>query len=235
MKYSNIVKGVFIKRPNRFIAQVLIDDVEHTVHVKNTGRCKELLIPGATVYLDYCPTPQRKTDYSLIGVEKGILMINMDSQVPNQVVYDGILSGKVSELPSVSLLKREQTYKSSRFDMYFEKDDIKGFIEVKGVTLENNGIACFPDAPTDRGKKHVLEMIDAVKEGYRGIIFFLIQMKGVKEFRPNYATDPAFANALRLASENGVEILAYDCDVSEDGIEIGDKVVMCYAHQTVNG
>jgi len=224
MIYSNIVKGKFIERPNRFIAIVDIEGKRNTVHVKNTGRCKEILIPGAEVFMQYNPSPNRKTNYSLISVKKGETIINIDSQVPNKVVYDAIISNKIEALHGLSLLKREVPYKASRFDLYFESHYKKGFVEVKGVTLEENAIAMFPDAPTERGTRHIYEMIDAVKEGYEGYIFFLIQMKGTNIFKPNYLMDPAFSEALKTASQNNVKVLAYDCVVTVDSIEISSKI-----------
>lgn len=224
MKYKKIIEGIFIKRPNRFIAQVLIDDIEETVHVKNTGRCRELLIPGAKVILEDCSdNPNRKTKYSLIAVYKGDILINMDSQVPNAVVFESIKDNKIP-VGKLNNLKREVTYQNSRFDIYFETDIKKGFIEVKGVTLENDCISRFPDAPTQRGTKHVLEMVKAVEEGYMGIIFFLVQMKGPEEFRLNWEMDKEFSQAVRFANENGVIIMAYDSIVSEDSIELGSPI-----------
>lgn len=225
MKYDKIIEGIFIKRPNRFIAQVLIDGKEETVHVKNTGRCKELLLPGAKVILEDCShNTSRKTKYSLIAVWKGDMLVNMDSQVPNLVVFEALEQKKVKELEDIIYLKREVTFGKSRYDIYFEAEKEKGFIEVKGVTLENNNVSMFPDAPTERGTKHVLEMIEAVKQGYRGIIFFLIQMKGPKVFKPNWEMDVAFSEAVKFASENGVEIIAYDSIVQDKGIYL-DKPV----------
>ena len=225
MIYNKVIEGIFLSRPNRFIAKVLIDNVEETVHVKNTGRCKELLIPGARIILEDCShRPNRKTKYSLIAVWKGDMLVNMDSQVPNAVVYEGIEDGKIKELQNPKELRREVTYRNSRFDIYYEKENEKGFIEVKGVTLEKNGISMFPDAPTKRGSKHVLEMIEAVKEGYSGTIFFLVQMKGPREFRTNNKMDIEFANAIKLASKSGVEILAYDSIVGEESIHINKPI-----------
>ena len=184
MIYKKTIEGIFIKRPNRFLAQILINGVEETVHVKNTGRCRELLIPGAKVILEDCSLNlERKTKYSLIAVYKEDLIINMDSQVPNAVVFEAIKGNIIQGFEDLTYIKREVTFGKSRYDIYFESGNQKGFVEVKGVTLETDGIAMFPDAPTERGAKHVLEMIEAVKQGYRGIIFFLIQMKGPKEFR----------------------------------------------------
>lgn len=225
MEYKKVIKGIFLKRPNRFIAQVLIDGKEETVHVKNTGRCKELLMPGANIILEDCShNKNRKTKYSLIAVWKNDILVNMDSQVPNKVVYDAITQNKIKELLNLDLVKREVTYVNSRYDIYFEDENKKGFMEIKGVTLENNDIAMFPDAPTSRGTKHVLEMIEAVKNGYRGIIFFLIQMKGPKVFRLNKEMDKKFSDAVNLAKEKGVEVLVYDSIVTENSISIGSQV-----------
>lgn len=225
MKYNKIVEGIFLKRPNRFIAQVMINGEEETVHVKNTGRCKELLQPGAKIILEDCShNLNRKTKYSLIAVWKGDILVNMDSQVPNKVVFDAISENKIKGYENLDFLKREVTYGNSRFDMYFEKGDEKGFIEVKGVTLENDGISMFPDAPTERGTKHVLEMIQAVKDGYKAAIFFLIQIKEIKEFRLNWEMDENFSQAIKLASENGVDIIAYDSIVKDNEIYINKPV-----------
>lgn len=226
MKYEKILEATFLSRPNRFIAQVLIDGIEETVHVRNTGRCRELLLPGAKVILEDCSNNiNRKTRYSLIAVWKGDMLVNMDSQVPNAAVFEALNENKIEGLKDLKHLKREVQFGNSRFDIYFESQVEKGFIEVKGVTLEDSNIAMFPDAPTERGSKHVLEMIEVVKQGYRGIIFFLIQMKGPKLFKPNWVMDKAFSEAVKLANENGVEILVYDSIVKEDEIMV-DKLVM---------
>lgn len=227
MKYNKIVEGIFIKRPNRFIAEVLIHGEEETVHVRNTGRCKELLVPGAKIILEDCShNTNRKTRYSLIAVWKDNMLINMDSQIPNGVVYGSLKENKIHPIPELSHLQREVTFGNSRFDIYFENEneDEKGFIEVKGVTLEKDGISMFPDAPTDRGTKHVLEMIEAVEKGYIGIILFLIQMKGPDLFRLNWEMDPKFSRAVKFANENGVEIIAYDSIVLPNSISIGNKI-----------
>ncbi len=232
MKYNKIVEGIFLERPNRFIAKVLIDGKEETVHVRNTGRCKELLIPGAKIILEDCShNVNRKTKYSLIAVWKANKLINMDSQVPNKVVFDAIEQDHINNISNVSFIKREVTFGKSRFDIYFESGDKKGFVEVKGVTLEKDGISMFPDAPTDRGRKHVLEMIEAVKEGYRGIIFFLIQMDKVNLFKLNWEMDPKFSQAVKLASENGVEIMAYDAIVSPNSISIGNDIDISFLNK----
>ena len=225
MKYKKVLKGTFLERPNRFIARVLIDEKEETVHVKNTGRCRELLLPGAEVILEDCSNnPNRKTKYSLISVWKGDMLVNMDSQVPNAVVYQSLKENKIHGIKNLTKVKREVTFGNSRFDIYFESEDQKGFIEVKGVTLEEQGLAMFPDAPTERGTKHILEMIEAVKEGYRGIIFFLVQMKGPYLFRPHWEMDSKFSEALKLAKDKGVEVLIYDSIVEDNSIEIGKPI-----------
>ncbi|NLM03651.1 MAG: DNA/RNA nuclease SfsA [Clostridiales bacterium] len=225
MKYTKIVEGIFLKRPNRFIAHVLINDKEEIVHVKNTGRCRELLIPGAKVILEDCShNLNRKTKYSLIAVWKDNMLVNMDSQVPNYVVFHGMEKGLIKGFENVDNIKREVSFKNSRFDIYFEDSGKKGFMEVKGVTLENHGIAMFPDAPTVRGARHVLEMIEAVEEGYKGCIFFLIQMKGPKIFKLNWKMDKDFSQAVKLASEKGVDILAYDSIVTENNIYINQQI-----------
>ena len=225
MKYNKVLEAMFISRPNRFIAEVLINGKEETVHVKNTGRCKELLQPGAKVILEDCShVLTRKTKYSIIAVWKNDMIINIDSHVPNKVVFDALNDNKIEGLEDLDFLKREVTFGNSRFDIYFEDGDKKGFIEVKGVTLEHYGVSMFPDAPTERGSKHVLEMIKAVKQGYRGIIFFLIQLNGSKQFRLNWKMDEKFAETIKLANENGVEIIAYDSIVGEDNISINRRI-----------
>lgn len=225
MKYEKITEGIFLKRPNRFIAHVLVNGKEEIAHVKNTGRCKELLVEGAKVLLeDHTNDSNRKTKYSLIAVWKGDMLVNIDSQVPNLVVFNAVKNGEIEGLKDIKYIKREVTFGNSRYDIYFETSNKKGFIEVKGVTLENNGITAFPDAPTERGTKHVLEMIEAAKNGYIGIIFFLIQMKGAKEFRLNWEMDPNFSKAVKLASENNIKVLAYDSIVSSNDIKIGKPI-----------
>lgn len=222
MKYNNILKGKFISRPNRFIAYVEIDGNEEVCHVKNTGRCKELLTPNATVFIQKNDNPKRKTKFSLIGVIKGDRMINMDSQVTNKVVHEWILKGNL--LKDVTVIKPETKYKNSRFDFYVETKYQKIFIEVKGVTLENNGIVKFPDAPTERGVRHLRELVDCVKEGYDAYVIFVIQMKDVVHFEPNVETHKEFGDTLKYAKENGVNIVAVDCLVDEDSINIRDYV-----------
>ena len=273
MKYEKIVKAKFIERLNRFVAIVEVDDANPVkVHVKNTGRCKELLVPGATVYLEDHKgrMGNRKMRYSLIAVEKectlaDTLLINMDSQAPNKVVCEALASGKL-RLPGFgaahdgesdaaneqqrlrsqfSLIKPETTFGDSRFDFYVEgpaetaetspaetatrpadgnATEQKAFIEVKGVTLENEGFARFPDAPTERGLKHIEELCRAVKEGYRAYIIFVIQMKKIHTFGPNYETHPEFGEALINAVKEGVQVLAYDCEVTPDTLALDRPV-----------
>lgn len=222
MKYQNVVQGKFISRPNRFIAYVEINGEAQVVHVKNTGRCRELLVPGATVYLEKSDNPVRKTTYDLIAVEKGTRLINMDSQIPNKMVEEWLKKGEF--IQGICRIRPETQYGNSRFDFYVETKEDKIFIEVKGVTLEKQGIVQFPDAPSDRAVKHVEELIRAGKEGYRAIILFVIQMKGVKIFTPNRDTHPEFAEVLEKALLNGVEIYAYDSYVTPEEIVMEDRV-----------
>lgn len=226
MKYREIVAGRFISRPNRFIAKVEIDGAEETVHVKNTGRCRELLVPDATVYLEVSDNPARKTKYDLVAVEKvkndGTLLINMDSQIPNAAAGEWLKTcGMFSEN---AVIVREKTFGKSRFDFYVEDCSRKAFIEVKGVTLEYDGVAMFPDAPTERGVKHINELVSCVKNGYEAYILFVIQMKGVHSFRPHDEMHPEFGDALRNASANGVKILARDCVVTADSMTVDGEV-----------
>ena len=224
MRYNHIYKGKFIKRINRFIAHVNINNETEIVHVKNTGRCKELFIEGRTVFLQKSDNPNRKTKYSLIAIYKDDKLINIDSQVPNQVVTEAIQNQLISGFPEVTYIKREQTYGNSRFDIYYETKNDKGYIEVKGVTLEDGGIAMFPDAPTARGTKHVRELIRAQEEGYKNYIVLLIQMKEVHFFKPNNITDPEFTRSLLEAKEAGVVIKCFNSIITEDSIEILDEI-----------
>lgn len=225
MKYDNIKLAKFINRKNRFIAEIEIDNKIELCHVKNTGRCKELLIKGVDIFVQENNNENRKTKYSLICVKKGNLLINMDSQIPNYVAKEAIENGIIDEIKNVINIKQEVKYKNSRFDIYFEKENnLKGFIEIKGVTLEENGIVKFPDAPSERAIKHINELIEAKKEGYEAYILFVIQLKDVKHFEPNKETHYAFYEALKNAKNNGIHILAYDCFVSCDEILLKDKV-----------
>lgn len=222
MKYEKIETGKFQERPNRFIAYVEIAGKSETVHVKNTGRCAEVLKPGATVYVQKSDNPERKTKWDLIGVEKGSRLINMDSQIPNKAVKEWIEAGNL--FSDVTLVRPETTYGKSRFDLYLEAGGRKIFIEVKGVTLEEDGVVRFPDAPSERAVKHVEELCDAVANGYDAYVFFVIQMEKVRYFTPNMDTHPAFGVALQKAKEKGVHILAYDCKVKKEQIRINKEV-----------
>lgn len=222
MKYKSIVEGRFIERPNRFIARVEIDGTVETVHVKNTGRCKELLQVGAKVFLEKSCNPNRSTAYDLVAVQKGERLINMDSQAPNKAVETWIRQGGM--FSDVTLVRPETKFGNSRFDFYVETKQEKIFIEVKGVTLENDGVVRFPDAPSDRAVKHVQELIEAKHAGYRVFVLFVIQMGDVKFFTPNRDTHPVFADALLEAAGAGVEVLAYDCVVTADTTRIGEPV-----------
>ena len=218
MQYQNIVAGRFVNRPNRFIAHVEIEGQEQTVHVKNTGRCRELLVPGATVYLEGNSDPNRKTAWDLVAVEKGERTINMDSQAPNRVFHEWVKAGKF--VPHVTVIRPETKYGDSRFDFYLEADGKRHFVEVKGVTLEEDGVVRFPDAPTLRGVKHLEELIRAHEEGYESWACFIIQMTDVKRFEPNDRTHPEFGAALRKAARAGVHILALECLVTPDSLNI---------------
>ncbi len=222
MKYHSIVKGSFLERPNRFIADVEIDGKRETVHVKNTGRCGELLIPQATVYLEKSTNAKRTTAYDLIAVEKNNRLINMDSQAPNRAVKEWLLAGGL--FSDLSFVRPETKYGNSRFDFYAETLEKKIFIEVKGVTLEVDDVVLFPDAPSERAVKHVEELIEAATNGFETYVIFVIQMQNVKYFVPNKVMQPAFADALIRAKKAGVNILAYDCIVEPDGMEIRNEV-----------
>ncbi len=226
MEYGKMTEGKFLRRVNRFVAYVEVDGQEEMVHVKNTGRCRELLIEGARVFLEEAEKAERKTKYSLIAVYKGDMLVNMDSQAPNQMAAEAAAAGKIEEIGEVTFLKREVKYGDSRFDLYFEKGEQKGFIEVKGVTLEENGIAKFPDAPTERGAKHLRELVKAKEAGYEAVVLFVIQMKGIKEFRPHAERDKKFTDTLREAAAAGVKVLAYDCGVQIGEVWIENKIPM---------
>ncbi|MGI6189903.1 MAG: DNA/RNA nuclease SfsA [Clostridiales bacterium] len=226
MKYSNIVPGIFLSRDNRFIAKCEVNGVTEIVHVKNTGRCRELLIPGAAVYLEQHDNPLRKTRYSLIAVQKGSMLVNIDSQAPNKVLHEALKEG--AGLPGLNgeivSIKAETVYGNSRFDFYIETKNQKAFIEVKGVTLENQGVAMFPDAPTQRGVKHIEELTAAADEGYLSYVVFVAQMKGICCVMPNDAMHAEFGKALREAQKAGVHILAYDCFVKPDEIIMDEMI-----------
>ena len=222
-EYEEMVPGIFLNRPNRFIAYVKIAGEEKICHVKNTGRCRELLVPGTTVWCQHHPSSaNRKTEYSLIAVKKGERLINMDSQIPNQVALEWLQAGGLGAVPQI--IRREVKFDNSRFDLYFEMAGKKAFMEVKGVTLEEDNLAKFPDAPTARGNKHLLELQKAVRQGYEGYILFVIQMADVLQFSPNWQTDPAFSRQLCQAAQAGVQILARECHVTPTSIQLSDPV-----------
>ncbi len=224
MKYENMVMGRFLCRPNRFVAHVEIDGKMEIVHVKNTGRCRELLPEDAQVWCQRSDNPNRKTKYDLISVQKGKRLINMDSQAPNAAVGEWLCGGGFGE---VSKVRPEVTYGKSRFDFAFQKDGNPCFMEVKGVTLENDGICAFPDAPTLRGTKHLTELTQAAQAGYDAYVLFVIQMENVQYLYPNEATDPEFASALRQAAQAGVHVLAMDCLVTPERISLHKPVRVC--------
>ncbi|MBQ7859816.1 MAG: DNA/RNA nuclease SfsA [Faecalibacterium sp.] len=226
MQYSDIRPAVFVRRPNRFLAQVTLPEgTPVTAHVKNTGRCAELLVPGAQVYLEYSQNPARKTPCDLVAVQKqtanGPLLINMDSAAPNAAAGEWLTAGG---LGPVDFLKPEYTLGDSRFDFYAEQNGRPLLVEVKGCTLETDGFARFPDAPTQRGVKHLTELAAYARQGWRCCALFVIQMKGVRTFGPNWATHPAFGTALQAAAEAGVEILAMDCFVTPQTVCIDAPV-----------
>lgn len=223
MRYAHIQKAIFLDRPNRFVAHVELSGEPVVCHVKNTGRCRELLVPGATVYIQECDDPRRKTRYDLIAVEKGSLLINMDAQAPNQVFREWAESGGF--LPGLTKLRPETTWGKSRFDFYWElSTERRGFVEVKGVTLEEDGHARFPDAPTERGVKHLEELIACRSEGYEAAVCFVLQMAGMKDFAPNDVTHPDFGEALRRAAQAGVQVMARECVVTPDSLVMGKEV-----------
>lgn len=222
MIYKNIYPGKFISRPNRFIANIEIDGKTEVCHVKNTGRCKELLQVGADVFVQKSDNPLRKTSYDLISVYKNGMLINMDSQAPNKVFYEWAReSGYFGE---ITLIKPECKYKNSRFDFYIEADDRKIFVEVKGVTLENDGVVSFPDAPTERGVKHLKELVEAKENGFEAYVFFIVQMENCIYFTPNRLNHPQFADALLDAKNSGVNIIAVNSIVTENELKINEFI-----------
>ena len=221
MQYGKMVEGRFLTRPNRFIAHIEIDGKTEVCHVKNTGRCRELLPTGARVWCLDAASPSRKTRYDLITVQKGERLINMDSQAPNAAAKEWLLAGGLGEIEN---LKPECKFGDSRFDFSFRKDGRQCFLEVKGVTLENDGVCAFPDAPTVRGAKHLRELTELAQKGYGAYVLFVIQMEDVKYLHSNDDTDPAFGKALREAATAGVQVLAYDCAVTPDSMVIRQAV-----------
>jgi len=224
MRYENMVSGIFLRRPNRFVAHVQIDGREETVHVKNTGRCRELLPAGAQVWCQRFEGTTRKTNFDLISVQKGARVINMDSQAPNKAAGEWLAAGGLGELAN---LKAETVFGESRFDFSFVKDGKICYLEVKGVTLETEGVCAFPDAPTERGSKHLRHLIRAAKEGFGAYVLFVIQMADVEYLQPNDATDPAFGQALREAAAAGVQLMAMDSQVTPDSMAIRRTVPIC--------
>ena len=222
MRYDRVTQGVFLSRPNRFIAMVDLDGVETRCHVKNTGRCKELLVKGSTVFLSVSDNPSRSTAYDLVAVIKGDRLINMDSQIPNAVAEECLT--RIPRFSDVTFIKREYTYGDSRIDIYAEDRNNRYLIEVKGVTLEGDGVVRFPDAPTERGVKHIRELIRSIDDGYTPCLLFVIQMEDVRYFEPNRATDPVFSEALAEAKRAGVYIIAYTCKVTPDSMTLDSPV-----------
>lgn len=235
MRYQNMVEGIFKERPNRFIAHVEIDGREEVCHVKNTGRCRELLIPGTRVWLEHHDDPKRKTAYSLICVYKGAQLVNMDSQAPNQVAMEWVLEGGDGRFGKVLLARREVVYGESRFDLYIEYETLeepgkvrRAFMEVKGVTLEEDRVARFPDAPTERGVKHINGLIRCLDDGYEAYLLFVIQMGNTVRFEANRPRQEEFADTLQRAHEAGVQVLAYDCQVEPEELRIRKAVPVVY-------
>lgn len=225
MEYKNIKEAVFLERPNRFIAYIEVDGKREVAHVKNTGRCRELLIPGCKIFVQENDLSHRKTKFDLISVYKGERLINMDSQAPNKVVMEWLCDKKLMpQLMPLTKIKAEAVYGSSRLDFYMEAGNRRIFAEVKGVTLEENGVVLFPDAPTERGIKHVNELCRCVEEGFDAYVIFVIQMKGVKHFAPNDKTHREFGDSLRAAKRIGVNVIAFDCDITPTEILYGDEV-----------
>ena len=222
MKYKNIIEATFVSRPNRFIANVELNGEVISVHVKNTGRCRELLIPGVSVILEESDNLSRKTKYDLVCVKKNNQWVNMDSQLPNKAAAEWLRAGGF--FPEEVQIFTEKTFGNSRFDLYIESEKRKAFMEVKGVTLEEDGVARFPDAPTERGIKHLNELVKCREEGYEAYVLFVIQMKGITRFEPNWVRHSAFGDALTYAAEHGVKVLAYDCEVTEDSMVISNPV-----------
>ena len=225
MRYEHMEPARFVSRPNRFVAYVEQNGRQEICHVKNTGRCKELLLPGAELYVQRSDNPARKTALDLISVKKGEQWVNMDSQAPNKVVAEWLKAGRLGATDIY--VKPECKYENSRFDFYLEYAGRKAFMEVKGVTLEEDGVARFPDAPTERGVKHMEELMRCVKDGYDAYVCFVIQMKGVTRLEPNDRTHPAFGETLRRAAEAGVKVLAYDCLVKPDELKIDREIKVC--------
>ncbi len=223
MKYENIKSAIFKNRPNRFVAEIEIDGKPQIAHVKNTGRCRELLTENAEIYVQEIDSSSRKTRFDVVAVKKQNKLINIDSQAPNKVLGEWMKSGGFFK--NITCIKPECKYKNSRFDFYIEADGEKIFVEVKGVTLEEDGVVMFPDAPTVRGIKHLNELIDAVASGYGAFVFFVAQMKDAQLFMPNRQTHPEFADALSEAAKKGVKVFCVTCNVKKDSLEIDGRFV----------
>lgn len=221
---KNVIRARFIERSNRFIAYVSINGERTKVHVPNTGRCREILTRDTVVILREENNESRSTKYDLICGYKGDKIINIDSQIPNMVVHESLAKKKIKKLSRYKIIEREKTYRNSRFDFRLGTSDEIYYLEVKGVTLEENGKAMFPDAPTERGRKHLLELIEAKKEGYGAGVLFLAQMDNIKSFSPNFKMDPLFSKALIECSKTGVDIFAYECSVTEKSITLKDEI-----------
>ena len=220
--YQRVEEGTFLSRPNRFIAMVDIGGRTVRCHVKNTGRCRELLVPGTKVFLSVSDSPGRSTTHDLVAVMKGGLLVNMDSQAPNAVAAEGLRL--IPGFADVTEIRREFSYGDSRIDLMATAPGRRILIEVKGVTLEEGGICMFPDAPTERGRKHIGELMHAAKDGWEACILFVVQMEGMRRFEPNRITDPAFAEALSEAAAEGVRIIAYGCDVEPDSMTLSYSI-----------
>lgn len=231
----DIFYGTFLNRPNRFIAHVDLSGNEVICHVPNTGRLRELLLPGVEVMVSYHPSPTRKTQYELRMVKKSGQWISIDSQLPNGLAHEAITFDIIEELKGYPILHREKSYQNSRFDLQLMNDNDICFVEVKGVTLVEDGWSYFPDAPTERGRKHIDEMIHAVQNGYRGVILFIIQIEAAQGFSPNAQMDPAFSNKLRDAKNAGVEILAYRCIISPTEVRVSEKIPVVIPNNEVVG
>lgn len=224
MEYNNFMEAVFLARPNRFVAKVLLAGEETFVHVPNTGRCREILVPGRTVYLMRSGNEKRKYPYTLTSVYKGKTLVNIDSAGANRVAAEALDAGKIHGLEAATAIRREVSFAHSRFDIAFRQDHADAFMEVKGVTLETNGKALFPDAPTERGTRHLRELILAKEDGYNAYVLFIVQMQGVRSFSPHKDRDPAFTTQLQQAAKAGVMVLAYDTVVTPAGMTLNRAI-----------
>ena len=231
VRYSSVIEGTFVERPNRFIAYVDIDGVRERCHVKNTGRCRELLVPGTRTYLSVSDNPNRSTKYDVIAVMKGDRLINMDSQIPNDTAAEGLRS--IPEFRDVTEIRREYTYGDSRVDIMAAAPGHRYLVEVKGVTLEKDDVVLFPDAPTERGTKHLHNLVRSMEDGWEPFVLFVIQMDDVEYFTPNFTTDPVFSRTLIEAKDAGVGILAYTCSVTPDSMTLKDRTEVRFVRDAV--